>query len=61
MTDSSTSADAPAPVYQRLLPGDEFPAMHQTCNDDKRVAFETLAGRYQLFGFFLSGEDHEVR
>ena len=62
MTNTS-NADAPAtgPVYKRLLPGDRFPTLHQACGDKASVGFNTLAGRYQLFGFFLTADDPAIR
>ncbi|HLZ77651.1 2OG-Fe(II) oxygenase [Phenylobacterium sp.] len=56
--------DAAAPasaIYKRLLPGDRFPAEPQLCGDHAKFAFVTLAGRYQLYGFFLSADDPAIR
>lgn len=56
--------DAPqatAPAYRRILPGDRFPTLLQACGDKPVVGFNTHAGRYQLFGFFLTLDDEEIR
>lgn len=47
--------------YRRILPGDPLPRLRQLCVGNPRFAFDTLAGRYQLFGFFLSAERDEIR
>ncbi|MGZ3377842.1 MAG: 2OG-Fe(II) oxygenase [Phenylobacterium sp.] len=60
-TSPDAAAPAPSPVYRRLLPGDRFPDLQQVCGDHDKFAFVTLAGRYQLFGFFLSADDPEIR
>ena len=54
---SGAAAPAPNPIYRRLLPGDRFPTLGQACGDRPVFEFNTLAGRYQLFGFFLSADD----
>ena len=51
-------APAPAPVYVNLKPGDRFPVIHQRSGAKEKYAFDTLAGRYLLYCFFLSGSDH---
>lgn len=63
MTSDPTAAEA-AParaIYQRLQPGDRFPLLRQACGDGSFIAFNTLAGRYQLYGFFLSAEEPAIR
>jgi predicted 2-oxoglutarate/Fe(II)-dependent dioxygenase YbiX len=54
-------ARPPAQIYKRLLPGDRFPVESQVCGDHQKFAFITLAGRYQLYGFFLSADDPAIR
>jgi predicted 2-oxoglutarate/Fe(II)-dependent dioxygenase YbiX len=60
MTDAAGAPTA-APAYRRLLPGDRFPTLHQACGDMPSVGFNTRAGRYQLFGFFLTADDPAIR
>jgi len=59
---NAASSDAPetGPVYRRLQPGDRLPTLHQACGEDLGLSFNTLAGRYQLFGFFLT-DDPAIR
>lgn len=47
---------APPPAYQRLLPGDRFPRLRPPCAGRPQYALESLAGRYQLYCFFLDLE-----
>jgi predicted 2-oxoglutarate/Fe(II)-dependent dioxygenase YbiX len=54
MSDSLTPQAAAAPAYKQLLPGDHFPSMRQLCGGNPTFAFDTIAGRYQLYGFFLA-------
>jgi 2OG-Fe(II) oxygenase superfamily len=55
---NAASSEPPAAdiVYRRLQPGDRFPTLHQGCGDNPGFSFNTLAGRYQLFGFFLTDD-----
>ena len=48
-------------VFRTLLPGDHLPSLIQVCGENPRFAFDTMAGRYQLYGFFLAAEGAEVR
>ena len=45
------SADA---AFRLLRRGDRFPHLAQACGETQRFAFDCMAGRYQLYGFFLS-------
>lgn len=64
MTDGYTVA-APDfgadPTFRQLLPGDRFPSLRQECCGRPGFVFDTIAGRYQLYAFFLSGDDAEIR
>jgi predicted 2-oxoglutarate/Fe(II)-dependent dioxygenase YbiX len=54
-------AGTEAPIYRRLEPGDRLPTMFQACAGRPKFAFNTLAGRFQLFAFFLSADDAAIR
>lgn len=56
-------AAAPEPqlAFKRVLVGDPFPWLSQACGAKPRFAFDTLAGRYQLFCFFGGAEDAEAQ
>ena len=61
---STTDQDAkpPAlPAYKQILPGDRLAAMVQACGANPEFVFDTFAGRYQLYGFFLSLDGEGVR
>jgi predicted 2-oxoglutarate/Fe(II)-dependent dioxygenase YbiX len=55
------SLELPTPIYKQLLPGDSFPWLIQACGGKPNFAFDTFAGRYQLYCFFLSAEDPAAR
>ena len=52
---------AASSVYKTLLPGDPFPWLGQAVTSKAHFAFDTLAGRYQLYCFFLGVIDDEAR
>ena len=55
-------APAPAPrVFKQLAAGDAFPWVGQAVGSRAHFAFDTLAGRYQLFCFFMGAGDDEAR
>lgn len=51
---------AAAPVveakFRRLLPGDRLPSLRQACAGRPEYAFDSLAGRYLLYAFYLAGD-----
>ena len=47
--------------YVRLLPGDAAPSLRQRCSGNAGFTFDSMAGRYILFGFFLTAEDEPGR
>jgi hypothetical protein len=47
--------------YVQLLPGDALPPLRQRCAGRPGFAFESMAGRYILFGFFITAEDEAAR
>jgi len=56
------AAPAPAtPVFKLIAPGDHLPKLEQACGTTPAFAFDCLAGRYQLYGFFLSLESEGIR
>lgn len=56
-TSSSTPSE---PVFRRLLPGDRIPRLVQAAGDRPRFAFDTIAGRYHLLGFFLAADTPRI-
>lgn len=50
-----------APAYKQILPGDHLPKMNQECGANPNFAFDSIAGRYQLYGFFLSLDSAELK
>ncbi len=48
-------------TYRALLPGDAFPWLIGACGDKARFGFDTFAGRYQVFAFFLTAQDEAGR
>ena len=60
--DAPPAAEAPAaPAYRSLLPGDAFPWLIGACGEKARFGFDTFAGRYQVFAFFLTAGDEAGR
>lgn len=56
------AAPPPAtPQYRQLLPGDRIPSMRQACGSRTRFAFDNMAGRYHLLGFFLALDSVQIR
>ncbi|MBS0331581.1 MAG: 2OG-Fe(II) oxygenase, partial [Proteobacteria bacterium] len=55
------AAPAAAPVYNQLRLGDRFPNLSQTIAEGRKFSFGAAAGRYQLFGLFLSADDPAAR
>jgi predicted 2-oxoglutarate/Fe(II)-dependent dioxygenase YbiX len=56
----SDPAVGSAPAFKQLMPGDHLPSMRGECGDNPKFAFDTIAGRYQLYGFFLSVDKPEI-
>lgn len=51
----SAAPDRPR-SFTRLTVGDRLPSMKQACAGNPGFAFDSIAGRYQLYGFFLSSQ-----
>jgi len=49
------------PRFRQILRGDRLPSMSQACGERPRFAFDAVAGRYQLYGFFLSLDLPQIR
>lgn len=47
--------------YAGLLPGDALPSLLQRCSGSPSFAFDSMAGRYILFCFFLTAADEAGR
>lgn len=60
-TEASPGGPAPQPSRSALLPGDRLPSLRQRCSGLSGFAFDSMAGRYMLFCFFLSAEDEAGR
>ena len=53
---------APSPPrFRQLAAGDPFPWLGQRVASKPHFAFDTLAGRYQLYGFFMGAGDADAR
>ncbi|MBE7217288.1 MAG: 2OG-Fe(II) oxygenase [Caulobacteraceae bacterium] len=71
MSDTSAANVEPSPViepprasgrrFRQLSPGDPFPWLGQRVASKPHFAFDTMAGRYQLFGFFMAACDADAR
>jgi len=44
-------------VYSNLYEGDLFPRFRQRCGEKEQFAFDSLAGRYQLYCFYMTEGD----
>ncbi|HEY3947568.1 2OG-Fe(II) oxygenase [Phenylobacterium sp.] len=60
MTETAAASEATA-VYRRIEPGDRLPTLSQDCGDMKGFVFDSCAGRFLLFGLFLSADDPDIR
>ncbi len=62
LTETGDEAAAQAaPTYKRILPGDRFPSLKQACGGAQNFNFDNIAGRYQLYAFFLTADDPGIR
>jgi predicted 2-oxoglutarate/Fe(II)-dependent dioxygenase YbiX/peroxiredoxin len=60
-TDGAAASKIPPPSYLNLQAGDIFPWLMQDVTTKAQFALDTLAGRYQLYCFFMAAQDEPGR